>query len=370
MVTLSMATIYDVAKLAGVSTATVSRSFANSASLNRQTRERVLEVAYGLNYRPRGGRAVHFARSSNSSVPASSRTIGFEYFSYAPSDMLPVNSFYSSVLAGAQAEAAALGMHMLLSTTHRHLPSAELPAMVREQAVAGMLLVGTAEPEILEAFVRYVPHIVLLDNRDVNGQHDSIFSDGFAGGYEATDHLIKLGHKKIGFLTSGVSEVTFKDRLNGYICAHVNAGLNVNFDNVLAIGNYADIADLTLSTEELRLRAIKEIVDYLRKPDRPTAFVAANDDHALNMMRSCALLGISVPHEMSLVGFDDLAGVADADPPLTTIRLDTMEMGRSAVRRLYSRIAAAKEGKRPLPGVFELLPVKLIVRKSTAPLKA
>ena len=197
-----MATIHDVAKLAGVSTATVSRSFVSSSALSRATRERVLEIADGLNYRPRGAGSKRTEHTVSPAQSVAAKTIGFEYFSYALSDTLTTNGFYSVVLAGAQAEAADLGMHMLISTTHRHKPSAELPPMVRDSAVAGMLLVGTADPEILESFVRYVPHIVLLDNRDVNGLHDSVFSDGFSGSYEATRHLLNLGHRQIGFMTS------------------------------------------------------------------------------------------------------------------------------------------------------------------------
>ena len=362
-----MTTIKEVAELAGVSTATVSRSFVATSALSGQTRDRVLEIANRLNYRPRtaapGSRIRKSATSAKRSV---SPTIGFEYFAYAPSDTLASNGFYSEVLDGAQAEAASLGMHMLLSTTHRHKMSTELPPMVREQAVAGMLLVGTADSEILETFTQYVPHLVLLDNRDVLGRYDSVFSDGFGGAYEATRHLLELGHRQIGFLTSRAPEITFKDRLNGFVCAHFHAGVPLRPDCVLAVGNLEDTENEALSSRELREHSTREIIAALQQPNRPTGFVAANDDHAALMLRACQALSIPVPEAMSVIGFDDADNSAELHPPLSTVRLDTREMGRVAVRRLHTRLVAAEQGRKPHPPMFEQLPVSLVLRQSTA----
>jgi LacI family transcriptional regulator len=329
----------------------------------------VLEIAEGLNYRPRGAGSKRTEHTVSPAQSVAAKTIGFEYFSYALSDTLTTNGFYSVVLAGAQAEAADLGMHMLISTTHRHKPSAELPPMVRDSAVAGMLLVGTADPEILESFVRYVPHIVLLDNRDVNGLHDSVFSDGFSGSYEATRHLLNLGHRQIGFMTSRATEVTLRDRFNGFICAHYHAGVPINAANLLAFGKLEDIANDFLNDNELRTRLVDEVVEFLRRPHRPTAFVASNDDQALMLMRACGILNISIPHDLSIVGFDDIRAASATDPPLTTVHVDMMQLGRLAVRRLHGRIIAAQDGKKSDPAVFEQAPVKLIIRQSTAPVR-
>ena len=362
-----MATLKDVAELAGVSTATVSRSFVSTSALSGQTRSRVLEIADRLNYRPRGASHGSSTRKRVGSVQRSvSPTVGFEYFAYAPSDTLASNGFYSQVLDGAQAEAATLGMHMLLSTTHRHKLSTELPPMVREQAVAGMLLVGTADSEILESFTQYVPHLVLLDNRDLSGRYDSVFSDGFGGAYEATRHLLELGHRRIGFLTARAGEITFKDRLNGFVCAHFHAGVALSPERILAVGSLEDAENEALSSRELREHSVREIVAALQQPNRPTGFVAANDDHAALMLKACAALGISVPEKMSVIGFDDADSSAEMRPPLSTVRLDTREMGRVAVRRLHARIMAAEQGRKPHPPTFEQLPVSLILRQSTA----
>jgi DNA-binding LacI/PurR family transcriptional regulator len=361
-----MATMFEVAKLAGVSTATVSRSFANSSGLSRETRERVLKVANGLNYRPRPKRPAGRGRSSDIFSPPGTKTIGFEYFSYRPTDMLPTNPFYNAVLAGAQAEAAALGLHLLLSTTHRHIPSLVLPPMVQEQVVGGMLLVGTADPEVLETFVRYIPHIVLLDNRDIRGRHDSIYTDGFGGTFEATKHLLELGHRNIGFITNRLSELTFNDRYKGYTCALVHAGIEIEQKNIWAVGSPAEIFDPSLTVEDIEMRFVRELVEYLKLPRRPSAFVAANDNHAINLIRACNELNVAIPRELSIVGFDDQMGVSAIDPPLTTVRVDTLELGRLGVRRLDDRITAARLGRKVSGRVTEIMPVNLIVRSSTA----
>ena len=369
-----MATIHDVAKLAGVSTATVSRSFDDTSALSRQTRERVLEVAGRLDYRPRGANARRASRTGaqgrsplRTTEPRISTTIGFEYFAYAPSDTLPTNGFYREVLAGAQAEASELGMHMLINTTHRHKSLGELPHMVRERAVAGMLLVGTADPPLLESFADYVPHIVLLDNRDSAGHYDGISSDGFGGANQATKHLLQLGHKRIGFLTSQVPDLVFKDRQNGYSCALLDAMGNVDGSYIYHVGKNEDTMSEALTAQEMREHIVQDIIAVLRQPHRPTAFLAANDDHAEQFMVACRRVGLSIPGDVSIIGFDDADRSVQLHPPLTTVRVDTAKMGRLAVRRLYSHLQNARASLAPLSGVNEEMPVTLILRESCGP---
>src|SRR5262249_36950753 len=146
--------------------------------------------------------------------------IGFQFFSHTETETAQNNAFYAPLLHGAQAEAEASGRHLLLFTMHRHCISGELPRMVRKKQLAGMLLVGTADPEILTAFYAHIPHIVLVDNRDVTGQHDSIVSNGFEGAFAATRYLFELGHRHIGFAMTEPQTLTFRDRLHGYVSAH------------------------------------------------------------------------------------------------------------------------------------------------------
>ena len=348
-----MANIRDVARAAGVSPATVSRTFATPNLINAQTHKRVIEIARQLNYRPprlRSAKGDIGLRTASSTVSARD-AIGFQFFSAVPGDKLASNTFYAPVFAGAMEEASMQGLHLLVHTTSRHAFSLEVPRMVQEQAIGGMLLVGTADPEILAKFAEHVPNIVLVDNRDETGIYESVISDGFGGAYAATHHLLDLGHRHIGFYLSEQGITTFQDRLRGYRCALMEAGI-VPDQRFLMIGE---------GTDDQRKN---QICAYLASKVRPTALIAANDHNALQVLNACRLMDLTVPDDLSLIGFDDIELSRHANPPLTTVRVAKEQMGRLAVRRLYAHLngeSASSLTERP---VRHEIPVRLIIRDS------
>jgi DNA-binding LacI/PurR family transcriptional regulator len=353
-----MSSIHDVAKEAGVSTATVSRTFNTPGLLSESTHKRVLEAAKRLNYLPNRTRIQNRIRLSRGDAGAQALNqpgtkeafIGFQFFSYSPIDTLVSNAFYAPIMAGAQFEASNLGMHLLLHTTDRHAMEMELPKMVRDRTVAGMLLVGTADPQVLTTFLEHVPEIVLVDNRDSTGKHDCIVSDGFAGTVEATRYLMDLGHKRIGFITDDSTVPTFQDRLHGFICAHFDAG------RILDPG----LIVRTEPGEDL----IRVAADFLARPDRPTAVVTSNDMAASHVLQACRELDIHVPNELSVIGFDDIDLSSQLWPPLTTVRVNKELMGRLGVSRLQARLQARDSSPDAMPPVTIEVPVSLIVRQS------
>ena len=345
---ISMNSIREVAKQAGVSTATVSRAFNTPDLISEQTHKRVLEAADLLNYRPlrmKSRKAVPEAFSSS----VGESFIGFQFFSASALDPLQANAFYAPVLAGAQAEAAAQGMHLLVHSTDRHQLTQELPKMIREQTVAGMLLVGTADPEILSVFLERVPQIVLVDHRDPTGKHDSILSNGLAGGIEATNYLFQLGHRRIAFLQDAPHVPSFLDRLRGYVCAHFEAGQPID-------------PDLVLHVQEEELPAV--LGRLQRSGTMPTALFASNDHQAYAVMQTCRQLGIRIPEDLSLVGFDDTEFSAQTWPPLTTVRVHKEQLGRLAICRLQARLQAGDNSLEGMPPVTIEAPVSLIERQS------
>ncbi len=342
-----MHSIREVAKQAGVSTATVSRAFNTPEMIAPHTHRRVLEAADHLNYRP-----LRVRGRKTASVPAPAAVeafLGFQFFSATPDDQLQANPFYAPLMAGAQAAADAAGMHLLVNTTDRHALAQELPRMVREQTVAGMLLVGTADPEILSRFLERVPEIVLVDHRDPTGQHDCVVSDGVGGMAEATRYLLGLGHRRIAFLQDAADVPTFRDRLRGFVCAHFEAGLT------------ADPA-LVLTANEAALPGV--LGPLLRSAERPTALVAANDWQAYSVMQLCRTLGVSIPGDLSLVGFDDIGFSGQTWPPLTTVHVPKEQIGSLAVSRLQARLRATEGSLESLPPVTLEVPVSLKVRQS------
>jgi DNA-binding LacI/PurR family transcriptional regulator len=332
--------------------------------LREETCAKVLETANRLNYRPRrtrsGGQSTSSIASENSRLRKAD-TIGFQFFGQDEGDLVGANGFYGPVLAGAQSEAANSGMHLMMHATHRNELMERLPKMVEERSIAGLLLVGIAGRKVVETFAEHVPHIVLVDNLDETGRFDCVLPDGFRGMYGATKHMIDLGHEKIGYYVDSSPSPTFRDRLHGYICAHVDAGLKPGPKLVVPEDRSAHVA---------------VVCDYLCAETRPTAMVAASDWLALDLIKACALTGLKIPQDLSIVGFDDIEISAMTDPALSTVRVEKELLGRLAVRRLLHHIerdsqilsrghATAAGTRRIEPPVHITVPVSLIRRQSS-----
>jgi LacI family transcriptional regulator len=346
-----MSSIRDVAREAGVSTATVSRAFTTPHLIKPQTMQRILDAARLVDYR----RARTPTRTAGGSVGLASsdahNAVGFQFFGGGHGDTILHNAFYAPVLHGAQAQASALGMHMLVHTTNFEAMAQSIPPMVEQRIISGLLLVGTADPHVLSTFADYVPNIILVDNRDENGAVESVVSDGFGGTYAATRFLLSLGHRdRIAFLRPHATSATIQDRLRGYVCALFEAGIVPNPDNVLTI---TAVGEDTL-TPLMR--------PYLQSHARPTALICGNDHSAHVVMRICRELGIKIPADMSLVGFDDIDYSSHSDPALTTVRVDKEDLGRLAMRRLHARIHSGPDY--PNSPERHELPVTLVVRES------
>jgi len=343
-----MASIYEVAKEAGVSTSTVSRTFRTPNLLRRETEKKVLDAALKLNYRP------HRARSSAEPVPAASESLndynlGLIFLSLY-GDTLTSNEFYGPVLAATAQEASDLGMNLVVNTTSPARIITEPPKIVRDRSVDGLVLTGTIDVDIINHFRDWQTPIVVIDNPDPTGCHDTIITNSFNGAYESTAYLLKRGHTHVGFVTAEEEHQSFKDRFRAYLAACYDFGCPVTPDMVLAVRPGTD--------------GHEQIADYLRRSDRPTAIVACNDINACNVMIVCRYLGIEIPRDLSIVGFDDIERSRRLNPPLTTVSVDKEHMGRLAIRRLRSRLHDAAAGIEPEPPLMIVSPVTLIERAS------
>ena len=253
-------------------------------------------------------------------------------------------------------EAAARGLHLIVHATDGHQLAQALPKMVQDRTVAGMLMVGTADPEILSRFLARVPQIVLVDCRDPAHRHDCIVSDGLDGAMAATKYLFGLGHQRVAFLRDNTWAFSFRDRLRGFVCAHFEAGRTVDPRFVVEAAGEDDIP-----------RAIGALFAL---PDRPTALLAANDRQAIAVMQVCRTLGLSIPGDLSLIGFDDIQFSAHTWPPLTTVHIPKAHLGCLAVARLQERLLAADNSSECLSPVTLEVPVSLVVRQScSAPIE-
>ncbi len=358
-----MSNIRDVAKEAGVSTATVSRTFTTPHQNHTKSQRKVVEAARRLGYSPRPVPQYSAAREPTgvtdfgfrSSVPD---IIGFQFFGAGSGDSISGNAFYGPILIGAEKAAASLGLHMLVNTIDRHASEPEVPTMAKEKMIGGMLLVGGAEARFLSTISEYVPNLVLVDNSDESLAFEAIVSDSFGGAYEATQYLLDLGHRdEIAFLLPGRKGKTFQTRLRGYVCALFENGVALNSDKVVRLP--IDDADGTRQNEAIKA--------CLLSPRRPTAIVCANDYYALKVMQVCWSLGLRIPDDISVIGFDDIEFSSHMCPPLTTVHVDKERMGQLAVHRLYARLRQGIGVTASEPVNRHTIPVKLIARGSCAP---
>lgn len=217
---------------------------------------------------------------------------------------------------------------------------------------------GTDNLGFLSQLSKSVP-IVLLD-RPVPRLHlPCVTSNNYAGGLQAMEYLISLGHRQIAFLARPHLDLwTVAERYRAYCDALRNIG-ETPAEPIL-IGNDQELSSYNayLTNDEASL---EPLIARLKRPDRPTAIFAVNDWMAIRILRATATAGISVPDELSLVGFDDLDVSKSLTPPLTTVAQDTDMLGAEAARRLLTLI----EGE-ATQEILTMLPTRLIVRGSTA----
>jgi DNA-binding LacI/PurR family transcriptional regulator len=186
---------------------------------------------------------------------------------------------------------------------------------------------------------------------------DSVSIDNVAGGYQATKHLLDLGHRKIGFLSGPLRTASRLERLEGYRNALNDAGIQHDKSLVWAgtrDHSIGDVEGADIGREGARA--------FLHGPTPPTALVTINDLYALGAYAGARDLGLSIPEDVSVIGFDDISMAAIAHPPLTTIRQPLSEMMDIAVRTLIGRLAGTHIGS----SEHVTVPTELIVRGSTA----
>jgi LacI family transcriptional regulator len=323
-------TINDVAERVGVSPSTVSRVLNKRPGISEETRRRVFEAARELEYYPAmAGRGLALGRTEN---------LGF--LIHHRQSLRP-GSFYGEILAGVDREARAHGFHVIFSTDL----SEKLPVMVKESRVDGLILAGCDVPEELISILkeRRMP-FVLVDNHF--DRVDSVFTDNIGGAYEAVTHLIRLGHKKIGFITEYFGDLSFTERFEGYKLALKKHGLRY---------------DESLTAEGLPRRPESGYVAMKRLFEKsfPSAVFASNDTVAAGAIRAIKEEGLRVPEDTAVIGFDDVSIAFHTEPPLTTMRVFREKMGTIAARRLLELLDESEQ-----PPIQIKLPTQLIVRGS------
>lgn len=328
-------TIKDVARQAGVSTATVSRVLNESGAVSEQTRVRVEQAIKDLGYR--------YNALAGSLKKQQSGLIGH----IVPSIAGPVGPMLARAV---EEQARRSGYNVILCNS---LESAETERsnvnVLIERRVDGIVFSAPLVAEHVKAVRnRGIPVVVIERRADVSDFH-YVEADNFGGAYEAVKHLLDLGHRRIAMITSPQNAHIAKSRMDGYLRALSDAGIS-------------SVAELIAEGDYSRLSGHKAMREFLALEQRPTAVFAAGDALAIGAMQAAREAHLEIPSDISFVGFDD-AYAELAIPPLTTVHQPLQEIGTLAARILIARIDGGGDTYPPA----NVLPCRLKERESCGP---
>ncbi len=324
-------TIRDVARHAGVSPATVSRVLNRSSHpVSERGRRRVLTAARKLSYIPN-----LLARSL---LTQETEAIGV---------LIPdvSNPYYAAILRGIEDAVGPSGRTVILGNTDRRPDKQRLYLRaLMERRVDGIIIAGGVFGRAEQAITgRALPVVMIGRHR---ARLPSVGIDNVAAGAMATQHLVELGHRRIACLAGPAISLTSADRVQGYRRALDAAGITVEADLVIEVGFTP-------------VRTGDAVVTLFGRAARPTAAVAANDQVGIAVIRALHDLGLRVPDDVSVVGFDDTPVASYTVPSLTTVAVPTYDLGRTAVRLLLDVLSGRRVSS-------VVLPCTLKVRESTS----
>jgi DNA-binding LacI/PurR family transcriptional regulator len=329
-------TLEEIGKLAGVSRATVSRVINNYPFIRPEIRTRVQEIIDQTGFRPNIIARSLVSNRSNI-VGLVIPTVFQEVFT---------DPYFTSVIygiaQGCNRNNLVLSLYLFHSLEEKHHV---IQTVVGTGLVDGVIVTGDSRDfQILDSLLNSQMPFVMVGEEPERPDLSYVDTDNFSGAYMATEHLIELGHRRIG-LIAAKNNRSSERRINGYKKALSDHQIEVD-DQLIAYGNYS---------ADSGYHAIREIL-----PQKPEAIFAINDAMAMGCMRALREAKIRVPDDMSVVGFDDLPYALQTDPPLTTVRQPIQESGCEAVELLIKLLAQDE----PQP-ISTILPNTLIVRGTT-----
>ena len=325
-----MATIYEVARRAGVSIATVSRVQRGTAPVSDDARERVLRAIDELRYQPSPiGRSLAEGRHGASGI------------------VFPDLSgpYYSEVIRGFEEQAAQAGQAVLILATHGRQQALTL---VRDLAarVDGLVIMGrTVSDDVVRSLTSTGLPIVLLARPPAGDGADTVRAENVESATRLTTHLLAHGHRSIAFIGDPGSSPDASERWVGFVEAFRRAGLPA--------------PDAPIRGSFREAGGYGGAAYALDSGPAPTALVCANDEMALGAYRACQERGLRIPHDIAVTGWDDIPAARFVAPSLTTVRQPLWDLGAFAARALLERVRGGRKS-----AVHEVLPTNLVVRAS------
>ncbi|EGR2495218.1 Ribose operon repressor [Vibrio cholerae] len=329
-----MATMKDIARLAGVSTSTVSHVINKSRFVSDEIAERVNNAAQQLNYAPSAlARSLKMNRTKTIGMLVTTST----------------NPFFGEVVKGVERSCYHQGYNLILCNTEgdNQRMKASINTLLQKRVDGLLLMCSTLEGERLDVFDRYpdIP-IVVMDWGPILFASDKIQDNSLQGGYMAAKHLIECGHKEIGCITGPLIRHQAQMRYEGYKRALAEAGIAINPDWIVE-------SDFEC---EGGYQAFEKLY---QRGKLPSALFVSNDMMAMGVIQAASHRGLRVPDDLSLIGYDDVHIAKFMTPALTTIHQPKYRLGKAAVDTLLYRL----ENPDTTAQVVQLEPT-LVVRNS------
>lgn len=327
--------IEDISRQLGISVSTVSKALNGYADVSQATKERVLQATREMGYHPSAtARNLRRGRTDK---------IGFVFnnaFTF-------ISDYFAEVIVGATAAAESQGNNIVLYTNEGDSPDSLLN-LFRAREVDGFVIVWNHVPAVIidELLKSNVPFVV-LGRRVGHPQASYIAPDNYNGAVALMEHLLELGHRRIGFTTRPSMGRTNEDRFNAY--KDCLKAADIPFDPNLVVE--------TKIEPQSGYHAMNQLLD-LAEP--PTAVFAFHDFVAIDAQRAALERGLRIPQDIALAGFDGLRTTLFTSPPITTVAQPLAEIGRESIETLLRRI-----DDNALPPVQKTLPVELLTREST-----
>jgi LacI family transcriptional regulator len=332
-----MATMKDVARLAGVSIATVSATVNRSAFVSAELRRRVTEAIHELGYAPDGvARSLKRGRTQLIGLIVADIT----------------NPFFTELVHVIEAAMQDKGYSVLLCDTDENFEKErDYLRILRTHRVDGVILAPTGQAGDYAQFQSVEDHLplVLVDRALAELNADTVTVDNFAAAFDVTAHLLDLGHRAVATIAGPEHLTSGQERLRGFRTALEQRGVAVREEFIRA-GSFRE--------ED----AMAAALDLLQGPVRPSAIFAANSHMMIGVMRAISQLRLSCPKDVSVAGIDDFPWANAFTPRLTVMRQPVAEMGRAAVRMLLDRRGDGAEH----PPMHQVLKPTLVVRESCA----
>lgn len=349
-----MVTMKDVAQRAGVSISTVSRVLNRDEKkpASKRTANKIWKIVEELGYEPNFN-AVSLSRANVGE--GSQKVVKRIGCIFTASRDIMSDAFFSSLNVGIHSEADKLGYSIAFTLAVYEMPFSDIKKYVTRQSVDGIIIMGRVSKKLLDFFKNNYKNLVYAGVNTLDSGIDEVLCDSCRGMAEMTEYVISSGHRNIGYIGDGMvpSEelIVNEHRYRSFSAVMEEKGIEILKENIIYASPYI----------EPSYETVKSFMQGRDKSTLPSIYVCTNDNCAIGAMRAFSELGVKIPEELSIVGFDDLDFVKYLTPALTTVSVPKRSLGEMAVRTLVDKINT----DRKYPIRIDL-PYELAIRESCA----